>query len=89
MLKILEKLWNEYFAEKCAAINTEEERALVKKAVKMHEKVNEALTKEQIEIIEKYIEAIYEIQDRSIKRAFFKGCSFAIEFLFGVRGFEG
>ena len=31
MIEIFERLWNEYFAEECALIETEEERKQVKK----------------------------------------------------------
>lgn len=82
MKTLLEKLWNEYFAEECAAINTKEEKALVKKAVEMHKTANESLTKEQSEAFEKYIEALYEIQGFFVKKAFFNGCEFATSFLF-------
>ena len=58
----LKKLWNEYFAEECALINTEKEKALLKKAVKIRKTVNELLTNEQNAAIEKYIELLYEIQ---------------------------
>ena len=37
----LEKLWNEYLAEKCAEIDTEEERLLAKKAAKAHQIAND------------------------------------------------
>ncbi|MBE6698968.1 MAG: hypothetical protein E7584_01835 [Ruminococcaceae bacterium] len=87
MKETFEKLWNEYFAEECAAIDTEEERALVKKALKMHEMVNELLTREQIDAIEKYIETLFEMQDSFVKKAFFKGCEFAISFFFEAGNF--
>ena len=83
----LEKLWNEYFAEECAAINTEEEKALMKKAIEMQKKANESLTKEQSDAIEKYIEVLYQIQGCYIKKAFFDGCEFATSFFFELGGF--
>lgn len=82
MRETLEKLWNEYFAEKCALINTEEERALIKKAVDMQKSANETLTKDQRKAIQEYIEAIYEFQSFSVKKAFFYGCEFATSFFF-------
>ena len=81
MKQPLEKLWNEYFAEECALITTEEERALIKKAARMHETMNEALTKEQSEAIEKYIDSLYENQVYFARKAFFKGCEFTLSFL--------
>ena len=83
-----EKLWNEYFAEECAKINTEEEKVLLKKTAELHEKANELLTKEQIPMIEKYIETLYELQSFFGKKAFFKGCEFTISFFLetGIAG---
>ena len=81
MKQTLEKLWNEYLAEECALITTEEERALIKKAAKMHDVMNETLPKEQSEAIEKYIDSLYENQYCFAKKAFFKGCKFAVSFL--------
>ena len=77
----LEKLWNEYFAEECAAMNSEEERALSKRAIELHKGVIELLTKEQNDAIEGYIDALFEIQESFVKKAFFKGCEFATAFL--------
>ncbi len=87
MKETLEKLWNEYFAEECLMIDTDDERALVEKAAEMHEKANELLTKEQIDAIEKYIETLYDIQDFFGKKAFFRGCEFTTAFLFEVGDF--
>lgn len=82
MKTTLENLWNAHFAEECAEINTDEEKSLLKRAGEMHKKVNELLTKEQICLVEKYIETLYEIQTVFGKKSFFKGCEFAISFLF-------
>ena len=80
MENFLEELWNEYFAEKCAVIETKEERALMKAASEMHKKINTLLPKEEIKIVEKYTEVLYEIQSISNRKAFFKGCEFTISF---------
>ena len=88
MKDLLEELWSEHFAEECAAIHTEEERALIKRAAEMHKTANELLTKEQCEAVEEYIEALYEIQGFFVKRAFFKGCEFTTAFLLKVGDFE-
>ena len=72
MKETLERLWNEYFAEECAVMNTKEERVFVKKAVEMHKTANELLTEEQSEAIEKYIEALYEIQGFLSKKHFLR-----------------
>ncbi len=82
MQEILEKLWNEYFAEECAVMDTEEERVLIRRATEKQKTANELLTKEQSDVFEKYIEAVYEMQGFYSKKAFFKGCEFAISFFF-------
>ena len=81
MKESLERLWNEYFAEECAAIDTKKEKRLAKKALEAHAAVNESLTNEQMKILEKYIETLFEMQDILVKKAFFKGCNFAASFL--------
>ena len=78
MKHTLEKLWDEYFAEECAVIDTEEERMFLRKAAEVHKKASELLTKEQNNAIEKYTEALYDIQAYLTKKAFFKGCEFTI-----------
>ena len=77
IVETLESLWNEVFSEKCAAIDTEEEKELLKKAGEMHGKVISLLTKEQCDMLDQYVDAVYETQEGFIKKAFFKGCKFA------------
>ncbi len=79
--KTLEKLWDEYLSDECSAIKTNEEKLLAKGAIEKHKIINELLTKEQNEAVEKYIDAICEIQGSLTKKAFFKGCEFAVSFL--------
>ena len=81
MNTMLENLWNEYFAELCATIDTEAERVLLKKSIEIHQKINEFLTAEQRDVMEEYIDLLYEMQDSFLKKAFFKGCNFACSFL--------
>lgn len=81
MKEIIEKLWNEYFSDECAVINTEEEKELIQESIKLHQIENEMLTPNQIEVLERHIEVVYEIQGLFIKKAFFKGCEFAISLL--------
>ena len=88
MKKTLEKLWDDCFAEECALIDTEEEKELIKEAVQMRKTADELLTREQSDAVEKYIEALYDIQISGNKKAFFKGCEFAISFLFEATNFE-
>ena len=80
MKETLEKLWNEYFADECAVMNTEQERSLIKKAVQAQKTAYELLTKEQSEATQKYIEILYEMQGFFGKKAFFLGCEFATSF---------
>ena len=84
MKKLLEKLWVEYFAEECACIDTEEERRLIKKVAEMQNTINELLTKEQNEHIQNHTEALYEMQGLFVKKAFFKGCEFALSFFLEI-----
>ena len=81
MKQILEKLWNEYLSEVCAAIDTEEERELPKKVAKLHEKLNDLLNEEQELAVEKYLDARCDIDALFLRKAFFKGCEFSVSFL--------
>ena len=81
MKEKLEKLWNEYFFEECSVIETEEERSLLKNLSTMREAACRSLTKEQNEAVEKSIEALYKMQGAFIKKAFFKGCEFAVSII--------
>lgn len=81
MKKTLGKLWNEYLFDECAAIDTDEERALLKKTVDLHEKLNALLDKEAIGILEEYAEILSTMEAYSVKKAFFKGCEFAVTFI--------
>ena len=88
MKETLEKLWCECFAEECAAIKNDEDRALVRRAVEMHKIAEESLTKEQCDRVEKYAEALYDIQGTFVKKAFFKGCEFTASFLLEAGNFK-
>ena len=80
MKETLEKLWNGYFAEECAQMNTEKEKALIRKAVEAQKAMDELLTRQQSEATQNYIEVLYEMQGFFAKKAFFTGCEFAISF---------
>ncbi len=88
MKKTLENLWNEYLLEKCAVIDTEEERALLRKTAEKHEIINSMLTKEQSTAIESYIDALCEIHSSFSQKAFLKGCEFAVSFIFEASNFK-
>ncbi len=78
---LLEKLWNEYLSDECAAIDTEEERALIKVVAELHESANALLNKDQSEAVEECIDALCDIESLFAKKAFFKGCEFGVSFL--------
>ena len=80
MKKTLEGLWNEYLSDQCAELDTSEEKALTKKAIELHERATDLLNKEQETAVQKYVDALLEIETVFAKKAFFKGCEFAISF---------
>ena len=88
MKETLEKLWNEYLLDECSAIDTDEERNLTKKTVELHEKANALLNKEQQDAVEKYVDALCDIEALLVKKAFIKGCEFAVSFLLEARNLE-
>ena len=81
MKEILERLWDEHLFAECAAMDTDEERALARTSVALHEKVRALLNKGQEEMVESYVDALCDMEAHFIKKAFFKGCEFAITFL--------
>ena len=81
MKKTLEKLWNEYLLENSAVIDTEEERTLTKQTIELHKKVTELINQEQNDAVEKYVDALCDLEALFAKKAFIKGCEFAISFL--------
>ena len=44
MKPMLEKLWDEYFYDKCGVIDTEEEKELIRLAAEAQKSANELLT---------------------------------------------
>ena len=87
MKKTLEKLWNEYLLDECDEIDTLEEQRLAKKAADLHEKATALLNKEQEEAVEKFVDALGESETLFVKKAFFKGCEFAVSFLLEAGNF--
>lgn len=81
MKKILENLWNQYFFEECAKIETEEEKILIKKANFLHEKANALMNQVQKNAIENYVGALHENESLLMQKAFFKGVRFAFSLL--------
>lgn len=88
MKETLEKLWNEYLWDECAAIDTDEERNLTKKTIELHEKANALLNDKQKDAVEKYVDALCEIDSFFLKKAFLKGCEFAVSFLLEAGNFK-
>ena len=87
MKETVEDLWMNYFSEKCAWIETEEERKLSERTVELHEKANAMLNKEQRAAVESFVDALCEVQESYTKKAFCAGCEFSLSFLLEVGGF--
>ena len=85
MKEILDGLWKEYYSEKCAAIETEEERRLARNVTEARSLSEELLMKDQAEAFDAYSGALYRMQDCFLKKAFFMGCEFAISLVFGSK----
>ena len=81
MKNTLEKLWYEYLSDECAVIDTDDERALTKKAAQIHEKLDAQLDKAQKNTVEELIDSLCDVNALFTKKAFSKGCEFAICFL--------
>lgn len=88
MKETIERLWNEYLLDECAAIHTDEEGKLMKKAVELQEQANALLNKDQKDVMEKYVDALYDIETLFVKKAFLKGCQFAVSFLLEAGDFK-
>ena len=64
-----------------AKIETDEEKALIKKAAEMHKAIDELMMNEQISVMEEYVDTLYQIQWCFVRKSFFKGCKFALSFI--------
>ncbi len=89
MKETLHKLWDEYLWEEGAKIDTDEERMLTRKAAELHETVDNLLNEEQRAAVEKYIEASADVEAFCVKKAFLRGCEFAVSFILEARQSEG
>ena len=78
MKETLEGLWKEYLLAECAVIETDEERRLTKRIGELHERANSLLNREQEEAVDGYVGALCDANARFVKKAFFKGCHFAL-----------
>ena len=81
MKETLEKLWNEYLLEECATIDSHEEQKLTQRSGELHDKANTLLNNEQKDAVEEYVNSLCELNSFFAKKAFFKGCEFAVSFL--------
>ena len=81
MKETLERLWSEYLLDECAEIDTDEERSLTERTAELHKKAIALLNREQQEAVEKYVDALCDIEALFVKKAFLKGCEFAVSFL--------
>ena len=88
MKKTLEKLWSEYLFDECSVLDTDEERNLTKRAFELHAKANALLNKDQQAAVETYVDALYDLEALFAKKAFFKGCEFAVSFILEARSEE-
>ena len=71
MRDILEMLWNECLFDKCAAIETDNERNHTKRVGELYKTMEVLLDNEQMDAVEKYTEALYDAEAIFIKKAFF------------------
>ena len=85
MKKTIEKLWDEYLMDECAAIEDNEERELTKKVAELHKAANALLDVKQQMAVEEYVETLSDLEALFVKKAFFKGCEFAVSFLLEAR----
>ena len=85
---MIEKLWDEYFSEECAVLDTVEEKELIDRVVKAQTLTNELLNKEQRESVENFVGTLHEMHGISLKKAFCKGCEFATSFLLELQGYK-
>ena len=70
MKQTLEKLWNDYLADECAAVSSDEERKLAKITVELHEKVNSTLNEAQKNEVEEYVDALFDVEAIFLKKHF-------------------
>lgn len=81
MKNTIERIWTDYLLEKCSALETTEERILMEQASDLREKVNSMLNQEQLNAVEKYLDALNILDTLFVKKAFTKGCEFAVSFI--------
>ena len=88
MKQTLEKLWSDYLSEECAIVRSDEERRIMKISAELQENLNSILNKEQIEAVEKYVDALCNVESFFVRRAFIKGCEFAVSFILETQNYS-
>ena len=88
MKNTLERLWNNYLSDECAKMNTEEERLLTKASAELHQKVSALLNQEQEAAMRSYVDTLCNLDAIFAKKAFFRGCEFAVSFLLEAMNLE-
>ena len=81
MKSLLEKLWNDYLVDECAILKTAEEKELAAKAAALHEQANAMLAEGQRAAVEQYLDALCDLDAIFARKAFVRGCEFAVAFL--------
>ena len=88
MKNTLERLWNNYLSDECAKMNTEEERLLTKASAELHQKASALLNQEQEAAMRSYVDTLCNLDAIFAKKAFFRGCEFAVSFLLEAMNLE-
>ncbi len=81
MKQTLWGLWNDYLLDECGKLETDEEKKLTGAVCDLHEAASALLSKEQAEAVDAYVEALCELEALFARKAFCKGCEFAVSFL--------
>ena len=81
MKQTLWGLWHDYLIDECGKHETDEERKLTSAVCDLHEAASALLSKEQTAAVDAYVEALCELEALFARKAFCKGCEFAVSFL--------
>ena len=77
----LEKLWNDYLVDECAILKTAEEKELAARLTQLREQLHALLSAEQRAAVEQYLDALCDLDALFARKAFVRGCEFAVAFL--------
>ena len=67
--------------DECSQIDTDDERKLMKKIVESRKRISTSFNKEQETAFEEHIDLLYDINAIFARKAFIKGCEFAVSFM--------